>query len=175
MKKWKHRCLFLVFYSSQQRERRDSSGKACLSGYVDLFNNICLTEVERRSMDEQSQRGEKYAKFFKFQTWGLNACRAPWVWRQIDSYDFVCVTDAERWAADQQTQRAANNTAADGRCKAGFVFRSAFNGDQVCVTAEEREAALQQNFGSGFKILYRRFFNGVDELQQPRQQQNSKL
>ncbi|MGO1054107.1 hypothetical protein [Crossiella sp. CA198] len=82
-------------------------------------------------------------------TYGPNACKSGWVWRDGDQQDYVCVSHAVR------QQNATDNNLASTRwyngpygphtCVQGFVWRDAWPGDDVCVTPANRQQARNDN------------------------------
>lgn len=153
--------------TASRKESTDSASHAfpdgqCRQGYTwrDLFppnfgeeypgDLACVTEAQR--MREHGNNSAHSGRVNPTRlTFGPNACKAGFVWREVDQWDWVCVTPTERSGARQQNTAGPSRRSPSGgpfgpdTCLPGFVWRDAFTGDHVCVTPAERAATSAQN------------------------------
>lgn len=73
--------------------------------HICSVDTLCVTPAEKAAYQRQNDRALKRRNFYASQkTFGLNACRPGYIWRNIDEYDYACVS------ADRKTQVDQENT-----------------------------------------------------------------
>ncbi|KAL3119954.1 hypothetical protein niasHT_007082 [Heterodera trifolii] len=101
-------------------------------------------------------------------TFGANACRSGFVWRNLDVYDYVCVTERRKQNAQREDKYSTSRTTAEKQnathCVEPFLPRKAFPGDKICVSAAEKFRVFRENLQAYSTLKHVSFFNGLDTV-----------
>jgi hypothetical protein len=113
-------------------------------------DHICVDGAARQREAENNAMSASRTNPTRL-TFGPNACKAGFVWREADDWDWVCVTAATRALTRQENADAPVHRSPTGgpygpdTCLQGYVWRDAFPGDHVCVLPTRRSAARDDN------------------------------
>lgn len=83
--------------------------------------------------------------------YGLDTCKAGFVWREAFSNDHVCVSPRSRQQAGDDNAQAVSRLSAPDTCIQGYVWREAGPRDHVCVLPETRQQTLDENNQAGVR------------------------